>query len=174
MKYAFILGSNAFLVSKPVISFVENGTTHDLIRLNRIYDHAKSGTDTLLDVDTDVTLPHKGGSIRLKGNKADELASGYHVKEDSKQVMILGNEDSIILDIHQLDDDAIAGLSSHVINELNWHEPYIAIRVRGAFAVGEHEIEIDNEKIFIDNESYAETVHVGDEGVLLSTAGIRP
>ena len=174
MKYAFILGSNAFLVSKPVISFIENGVSRDLIRLNRLYEHPKSGTDSLLDIDTDVALPHNGGALKLRGNKSDGLASGYRVQEGEKQILILGHDDHIILDIHQLDPEAIHGLSSHVINELHWHEPYIAIRVRGAFSVGEHEIDIDNEKIFIDNESYAETVHVGDEGVLLSTEGILP
>jgi hypothetical protein len=174
MKYAFILGSNAFLVSKPVISFTENGETRDLIKLNRTYEPHKTGADSFLDVDTDVALPHKGAGLKLKNNSANGSAVGYHVKESDRQVMVLGGDEHIILDVHQLDADAIRGLSSHVINELDWHEPYIAIRVRGAFSVGDHEIEIDNEKVFIDNESYAETVHVGNDGVVFSPQGIRP
>ncbi|WCT11128.1 hypothetical protein [Mucilaginibacter jinjuensis] len=172
MKYTFLLGSNAFIVDQPVITYVQDGNAIELLRIKSVYAPAANGSEAkLLVVDTNIT-DTLGHNIALADNDYDHPE--YKVQRTDNQVHITNGTVHTVLDVLQLDQHTAEGLSSHVLNELhNIGETHI-LRLRGDFMIGEHHITIDNEKLFIDDDSIAESVHVGHNGgIQLSKDGVR-
>jgi hypothetical protein len=52
-------------------------------------------------------------------------------------------------------------LEHNIIAELEVHAPVTAIRVRGNFMVNDLHLEIDNEKLFVNGNSYANSTLAG-------------
>ncbi len=170
MKYAFLLGSNAFIVNNPVITYLQDNNAVELLKIKSLYSPATNNANsTILVVDTNITDAH-GHRIALMDNDLDH--SDYRSVRTDKQIHVTDSEGHIVIDILQLDEAAKPGLSSHVVNELA-HHPYAkVIRLRGDFMFGEHRLTIDNEKFFIDDDIYAESVQVGSNGIELSAKGV--
>ncbi|WDF56745.1 hypothetical protein [Mucilaginibacter sp. KACC 22063] len=171
MKYAFLLGSNAFIVDQPVITYEENGNMVEILRIKSLYGAVHQSSDVhQLVVDTNLK-DVDGHNIVLADNDLNH--SDYKVVRTDKQIHVTNGTEHPVIDILQLDDAAIAGLSSHVINELGHVNVDYLIRVRGDFMVGEHHITIDNEKMFVDDDSIAESVHqIHGTGLQLGVHGV--
>jgi acyl CoA:acetate/3-ketoacid CoA transferase len=170
MKYAFILGSNAFITSHGAISYNDKGETKEFIKINKTVKN-KSGTAGSLDVSVDIK-DTDGASVKLTGSIIE--STGFHLEQTNDRIKLLKPDNSTIIDIHELSDKAAAGLSHHIIAELDTQSPITVIRLFGHFMAGSHHISIDNEKVFIDGNSYAESVHVEhhDGGIVFASEGV--
>ncbi|OKS87622.1 hypothetical protein [Mucilaginibacter polytrichastri] len=172
MKYTFLFGSNAFIVDQPVITYLQDGEPIELIRIKSIYAPSTNPAEQkVLVVDTHIT-DTLGHTITLADN--DYEHSDYKVKRTNNQIHVTNSTDHTVLDVLQLDTATAGHLSSHIINELhNVGETHV-LRIRGDFMIGEHHITVDNEKLYIDDDIYAESVHVGHNGgIQLSKDGVR-
>ena len=171
MKCTFLLGSNAFIVNNPVITYVQDNNTVEILRIKSLYSPLHNDQNsTVLIVDTNFTDAH-GHNIALIDS--DFSHSDYKTVRTDKQIHVTDSNGHIIIDVLQLDEDAKPGLSSHVVNELAHHPDTTVIRLRGDFMFGNHRLTIDNEKFFIDDDVYAESVHSGNNGLELSANGIK-
>ena len=105
----------------------------------------------------------------MLGNKALNVA---RIDESPERLRILNTDGTTMIDVHQLERHDYMALSHHIVAELERYDPIAVIRVFGHFMIGRHRISIDNEKLFIDNESFAESVLIGRGGVQLRTDGV--
>ncbi|NCD71199.1 hypothetical protein [Mucilaginibacter agri] len=172
MKYTFLFGSNAFIVDQPVITYLQDGESVELLRVKSIHSPlSKSSEQSLLTVDTNFT-DTLGHNIVLADSDYDH--PDYKVQRTDNQIHVTNGTGHTVIDVLQLDTKTASHLSSHIINELhNVGETHV-LRIRGDFKFGDHNITIDNEKLFIDDDVYAESVHVGHNGgIQLSKDGVR-
>ncbi|WP_448702730.1 hypothetical protein ACFGVR_10290 [Mucilaginibacter sp. AW1-3] len=167
MKYAFILGSNAYIASQGVITFFEDTREKEFLRINSTFQSVKSG-NTELSVDLHIKNA-EGYNIDLLANKALNVS---RIDESPERLRILNSDGTTMIDVHQLEKHDYMALSHHISAELERYEHIVVIRVFGHFMVGNHRISIDNEKLHIDNESFAESVLIGQGGVQFRTDGV--
>ncbi len=167
MKYAFILGSNAYIASHGVITFFEDTQEKEFLKIQSIFKPVKAG-NTELSVDLHIKNT-EGNAIDLIGNKASNILD---IDESPERLRIFNANGSTMIDVHQLEQHDYMALSHHITAELGRYDPIAVIRLYGHFMVGNHRISIDNEKLFIDNESFAESVLIGRGGVQLRTDGV--
>lgn len=167
MKYAFILGSNAYIASHGVITFFEDTHEKEFISIQSVFKPVKAG-NTELSVDLHIKNAD-GYNIDLLDNKPLGPA---RIEESAERLRVLNIDGTTMIDIHQLEKHDYMALSHHITAELGRYDEIAVIRLYGHFMVGHHHISIDNEKLFIDNESFAESVLIGNAGVQLRSNGV--
>jgi len=167
MKYAFILGSNAYIASRGSISFFENGEEKEFLKIQSVFKSVKAG-NTELSVDIQIA-DAAGNPVSLPASQNNSKMSIEYLPE---RVKIINADGSTLIDVHQLDHDVYMHLSHHITAELERYDPIAVIRLFGHFMVGNHNISIDNEKLFIDDDSFAESVLIGPSGVQFRTDGV--
>lgn len=155
MKYAFLFGSNVFIIPTNVISYVDNDETNEFLKIRSI--HHSNGTESALTIDTDLK-DTEGRGLRIHDNEV--LTSfGYKVSRTPDRILATGLNNDTVIDIHQLDNESAAMLEDSIIAELEAHEPDAVIRISGDFMMGKMHVAVDNGKLFIGHESYSsETV----------------
>jgi hypothetical protein len=168
MKYAFILGTNAFVVPKGVISYSGNNSSKDFLKINSIYSDKEH--DSFLSVDLDIT-DNTGKKIRLIDNNVEEKSNLWVIKERGG-IKIL-NEDGVstIIHIQQLDYDSAMSLEHNIVAELEVNLPIAVIRIYGDFKVEGLNISAENEKLFINDNGYGNSVLAGKQ-LQFSTEGV--
>ena len=171
MKYAFIMGSNVYVVPSNTISFTDNEGTHRFLRIISLHhDTPPDQKRAFLTIDADIK-DNEGHIVRLSGNKPEE-APAYDILERTDRVLVTKPDGTTVLDVHQLDEKTAMGLAHHVSAELEVNMPFVAIRLRGDFVLGELHIEIDNEKLFIGDDSYGNSALAGKDDLKFSDSGI--
>jgi predicted PilT family ATPase len=170
MKYAFVFGSNAFITSQGVISYTDNGETKEFLRVNTTIKRYEGAPESTLGVTVDVTDTN-GNPVKFSDIIND--APDFRIEQTTDRIKALKADGSIIIDIHELDDHSVQHLSHHITAEIDRYSPIAVIRLNGDFKAGDYHIAIDNEKLFIDGNSYAESVHVEhDGGLVFSKEGV--
>ena len=160
MKYAFILGSNSYIVPGNTVVYSDHGRTIDFLRINSVYhDRPEGQGPTSLTVDLDIK-DTDGSEIKLENNQPIEGGKN-DVAEHRDRLLITRPDGTTIIDVHQLDDESAMRLEHNIIAELEVHAPVAVIRVRGDFKVDDLHVEIDNEKLFLNNNSYANSTLAG-------------
>jgi len=158
MKYAFIMGSNSFIVPGNTLVYTDHNI--DFLRINSIFRERPAGQgSTELDVDLDIK-DTDGTAIKMKRNEPAQTGKN-DVSVHKDRLHITRPDGNTIIDIHQLDEDTAMGLEHNIIAELEALEPDVVIRVRGNFMVDDLHIEIDNEKLFVNGNSYANSTQTG-------------
>ena len=171
MKYAFIMGSNVFVVPSNTISFTDTEGTHRFLRIVSFHhDTPPDQKRVVLTIDADIT-DDEGHIIRLIGNKAEE-APPYDILEQTDRVLVTKSDGTTVLDVHQIDEKTAMALEHNISAELEVNIPYVAIRLRGNFILGNLHIEIDNEKLFIGADSYGNSVLAGKDDLRFSDSGV--
>lgn len=171
MKYAFIMGSNVYVVPSNTISFTDNEGTHRFLRIISLHHHTPTDQKrTVLTIDADIK-DNEGHIIRLAGNKPEE-APAYDILEQTDRVLVTKPDGTTVLDVHQLDEKTAMGLEHNISAELEVNMPFTAIRLRGDFVLGNLHIEIDNEKLFIGKDSYGNSALAGKDDLKFSDAGV--
>ncbi|MFI5159755.1 MAG: hypothetical protein ACHQHN_00690 [Sphingobacteriales bacterium] len=171
MKYAFIMGSNLFVVPGNTISFTDNEGDHRFLRIVSFQHHTQPEQKrAVLIIDADIK-DNEGHVIKLTGNKAEE-APPYDILEQTDRVLVTKADGTTVLDVHQLDERSAMALEHNISAELEVNIPYVAIRLRGNFVLGNLHIEIDNEKLFIGDDSYGNSVLAGENDLKFSDAGV--
>ena len=171
MKYAFILGSNVYVVPNNTISFTDDEGIHRFLRiLSFHHDTQPDQRRSVLAIDADLK-DTEGHIIRLIGNKPD-VAPPYDILEQPDRVLVTKADGTTVMDVHQLDEKTAMGLEHNISAELEVNMPFVAIRIRGNFILGNLHIGIDNEKLFIGDDSYGNSVLAGRDDLKFSDAGV--
>jgi len=149
------------------LSLFEDTQEKEFLKIQSVFKPVKEG-NTELSVDLHIKNA-EGYNVDMLANKAIGVS---HVEESPERLKILNADGSTLIDIHQLEKHDYMALSHHISAELERYDPIAVIRLYGHFMVGNHHISIDNEKLFIDSESFAESVLIGRGSVQLRTDGV--
>ena len=160
MKYAFILGSNSFIVPGNTLVYTDHGQSINFLRINSIYrDNPAGQGSTMLNVDLDIK-DTDGSVIKIEGNRPSQTGktdvAGY-----SDRLHITRADGTTVIDVHQMDNKTAMRLEHNIIAELEALSPNAVIRIRGNFMVNDLHLEIDNEKLFVNGNSYANSTQTG-------------
>src|ERR1700753_3938955 len=99
MKYAYIIGSNAFVVPGRAISYSDGGEFKEFLRINEIHHSASPHKDqTFLDCDINIS-DVDGTPITVIANKQVN-ASTYRLSAENDSIMIARPDGSVLLPIH--------------------------------------------------------------------------
>jgi hypothetical protein len=171
MKYAFVIGSNAFVVPSRVISYADNEEEKEFLRINSIYhDLPPPAKESHLDIDLDIKDIDGTPVLMLANLSLDEAP--YTVKKKRDSIQVLRADGSLIIHVHQLDDNAAMGLEHNITAELEVNTPIVVIRINGEFMTGKLHISAENEKLFINGNGYANSVLAGVNQLKFTTDGV--
>lgn len=168
MKYAFIIGTSAFIVPNGVISYADADRTKEIIRIRSIYHDTQPGS--YLSVDANVE-DAEGNTIQIVDNVV-EINSVFTVKTERDHVKISRPDGSVVLHIHQMDDQSAMRLEHYITAELTVHAPVAVIRVSGEFETEGLHVLAENEKLFINDNGYATAAQAGKGGLLFTENGV--
>ena len=173
MKYAYIIGSNAFVVPSKVVGYTDNGEKKEFLRINSVYHYdSRHNEQPVLDCDINIT-DVDGTPINVVANKLVN-ASSHKITLMYDSVMISRADGSVVIHVHQLDEESAMSLEHNITAELEVNMPVAAIRIFGDFKLGHLHILAENEKLFINGDGWGNSVLGGvnqlmftDEGVVL-------
>jgi len=173
MKYAFIIGSNAFVVPGKVITYDDNGTEKEFLRINSIHhDQSPPSPQTFLNCDLNITAMD-GTPVNLVANQLVNGAS-YRLTIAPDSIEIIKPDGNTLIHIQQLDDESAMSLEHNITAELEVNMPVAAIRIFGDFKLGKLDISAENEKLFINGDGWGNSVQAGlnrlkftEEGIVL-------
>ncbi len=171
MKYAFIIGSNAFIVPGSAISAGSHDYGKEFLKINSIYhDLPNPADEKSLEIDLDIK-DLDGSSIILLANKpVADVAFKVVTERDS--IKVLRPDGSLIIQVHQLDDESAMGLEHNIVAELEVNAPVAVIRISGEFNVDGLHIIAENEKLFINNNGYATSAMAGKNRLKFTPEGV--
>jgi hypothetical protein len=158
MKYAFILGTSAYIVPQGIISYADGQHTKEILRIRSIYHDTEEGS--LLSIDADIK-DNDGHEVKVSGNKAVN-AGTFTIKTERNSVTLYKSDGSLIIKVHQLDDETAMGLEHNITAELEVNMPVVVIRVNGDFMAEGLHILGENEKLFINGDGYATSALAGN------------
>ena len=158
MKYAFIMGSNSFIVPGNTLVYTDHNI--NFLRINSVYrDRPEGQNPTVLDVDLDIK-DTDGTVIMINKNEPSQTGKA-DVSVHKARLHITRADGTTIIDVLQMDEDSAMRLEHNIIAELEALAPDVVIRVRGNFIVDDLHLEIDNEKLFVNGNSYANSPQTG-------------
>lgn len=171
MKYAYIIGSNAYVVSSNVLSYNDGNGDKDFLRINAIYhgDAARAG-DSSLDCDCEITDVDGTPFAMINGNPVGETPYVVQRKRDS--INVLRADGTELIHIHQLDDRTAMSLEHNIVAELEVNMPVVAIRLSGEFKTGSICVTAENEKLYINGNGYGNSVLGGEQQLKFSADGV--
>lgn len=171
MKYAYIIGSNAYVVSSNVLSYDDGHGDREFLTINSIYhgDAAHAG-DSYLDCDCEISDIDGTPFVMKNGNPVGETP--YRVERKRDSIKVLRADGSELIHIHQLDDRIAMSLEHNIIAELEVNMPVVAIRLSGEFKTGSLCITAENEKLYINNNGYGNSVLGGEQQLKFSADGV--
>lgn len=171
MKYAFIMGSNSFIVPGNTLIYTDNGQSAQFLKITSIYHDRPPGQgQSSLTVDMDIK-DTDGNPLQLKGH-TPENTGGFKITEQRDRVLVTKPDGTTVIDVHQLDDKSALKLEHNIIAELEAFAPVVVIRIRGNFMINQLHIEIDNEKLFVNGNSYANSTLTGKTCLQFTTEGV--
>lgn len=160
MKYAFIMGSNSFIVPGNTLVYSDHDQIINFLRINSVYhDRPAEQGPTALLVDLDIK-DVDGSVIKIEANKPVSVGK-FDIAESRDRLHITRADGTTVIDVHQLDDRSAMRLEHNIMAELEVHAPVAAIRVRGNFMVNDLHLEIDSEKLYVSGNSYANSTLAG-------------
>ena len=171
MKYAFIIGSNAFIVPHGVVSYGDNGSRTEFLKINSIYHDGPGYTGSFLDVDLNIK-DTDGKQVAIIANKP-ATGAPYTIETERNSIKVLRIDGSLIIQVHQLDDESAMALEHNITAELEIHAPVVVIRISGEFYVDSLHVRAENEKLIINENGYATSAMVGTHGLQFTSAGVE-
>jgi hypothetical protein len=172
MKYAFLLGSNVFVVPENTLSYVDNEQTNRFLKIVSVHDDDAPSDEkrTVLSIDANIT-DDEGHELCITSNHSEDT-SNFLIHETYDRILVNKRDGSTVLDVHQLDYKTAMGLEHNIVAELEVNMPLNIIRIRGNFMIGGIHIEIDNEKLFVDDDSYTTAAMAGETDLKFSHSGV--
>lgn len=170
MKYAFLFGSNVFVVPGNTLSYVDNEQANRFLRIVSVYKNDPGDQHSVLSIDADIK-DNEGHVLRITNNQSEDI-SNFLIHETHDRLSITKRDGSTVLDVLQLDYKTAMSLEHNIVAELEVNMPLHIIRLRGNFMAGGIHIEIDNEKLFIDDDSYATAALAGETDLRFSHSGV--
>ena len=171
MKYAYIIGSNAFVAKSKVVSYADGSEEKEFLRINSIYhDVAAGGEESHLDIDLNIR-DMDGTHVFILGNSMLNSLP-YTVEKRRDCVKLLRKDGSLLIHVHQLDDEAAMRLEHNITAELEVNMPIVVIRINGNFMAGDLHIDAENEKLYINENAYGNSVLAGNNQLKFTTDGV--
>jgi hypothetical protein len=172
MKYAFVIGSNAFIVPSHVIVYRDQNKEKEFLRINSVYhDLSSKSEQTFLDIDLYIN-DTDGAQVSLVSDKLVAGANNYHILKEHNFVKVLRADGSLLIHIHQLDDEAAMGLEHNITAEFEVNTPIVVIRITGEFLLGGLDITAQNEKLYINEIGYGNSVLAGTNQLKFTAEGV--
>lgn len=168
MKYAFLFGSNVFIIPSNVISYVDNDETNEFLRIKSICHD--NGVHSDLTIDTDLK-DTEGRGLRIKNNEV-VTSFGYKVSKSPDRILAKGFNNDTVLEIEQLSEESAKGLDHNIAEEIKAHAPDAIFRIRGDFMMGKMHVAVDNDKLSIGRDSYASAAITGESGLKFTPSGL--
>lgn len=166
MKYIFLLGSNTYVVDDPIIYFNHNGEMSEVLSVGSLHAGGHKPL-TLFDLVLFTNITDLDGHPVMLAD--DDLNhSSYKVKRIDTCIHVNDKCDDLILGVCLLNKTALTGLSSQAMNLIEQAGPSVILRVRGDFMIDEHHICIDDEKLYIDDDTHQNELHFGSNGIRLN------
>jgi hypothetical protein len=168
MKHAFIFGTTIFLSEQRTLTLVNGEISTEFLKVLSFYNHQKGTEDRVLRIDANITSATGDVIIKIVDNQV-EATPGIRLETHDNRIKVYqaGHEEPV-LDVYQLDSHEFAGLSSHVTKEIEAQHPDAVLTIKGNFRVGGAHFLIENEKMFIDQNGYANGVVNAHHGIQLS------
>jgi hypothetical protein len=167
MKYAFLFGSNVFVVPGNTISYFDNEQATRFLRIVSVHKDDRADEERfVLSIDADIK-DNEGHVLHITNNQSEDV-SNFLIHETYDRLLVSKRDGSTVLDVHQLDYKTAMSLEHNIVAEMEVNMPLHIIRIRGNFMAGGLHIEIDNEKLFIDDDSYATAALAGDTDLKFS------
>ncbi|HWZ16439.1 MAG TPA: hypothetical protein VNW95_14465 [Mucilaginibacter sp.] len=170
MKYAFVIGSNAFVVPRNRINYGETEHENEFLRINAIYHDLPNAETSFLDIDLDIK-DRNGAQVTVLANIL-KTGGPYILKKERDSVWVLKPDGSVLVQVHQLDDESAMALEHNIAAELEVNTPVVVIRLTGEFMAGDLHIRAENEKLFINDNGYANSVLAGANELRFSSEGV--
>jgi hypothetical protein len=168
MKFAFLFGSNVFIIPSNVISYVDNDETNEFLKIKSICHH--NGEDSALTIDTDL-MDVEGRGLKIHDNEVIK-SFGYKVSKSPDRILAKGMNDATVLEIEQLDEQSAKQLEHNIVAELEAQAPDAVIRIKGDFMMGKMHVAVDNEKLSIGRDSYASAAITGQNELKFTPGGL--
>ncbi|MDN3548471.1 hypothetical protein [Mucilaginibacter aquaedulcis] len=168
MKHAFIFGTSIFLSNRNTLTVNDGEKNTEFLRVLSFYNHQKGSTDHLLTIDANIT-DLSGGVIRISNNQLEEGPANVHIETEPNRVWVFqkGNHEPL-LDVYQLNEHEFHGLSSHILNEIEAQHPDAVVHIKGNFKASGVHFLIENEKMFVNNNGFANGVENAHDGIILT------
>jgi hypothetical protein len=171
MKYAYIIGSNAFVVPSKVVSYTDQAEEKEFLRINSVYhDQSPPAPKTFLDCDLNIK-DTDGTPVTLVSNKI-VTGAPYNIETAKDSIHILRSNGTTLIHIQQLDDESAMGLEHNIVAELEVNMPVAAIRIFGEFHLGDLHILAENEKLYINRNGYGNSVLPGVNQLKFTADGV--
>jgi hypothetical protein len=158
MKYAFVMGSAAFIVPHGVIRYSDEETSNEILRVNSLWHDNEP--NSVFSIDLDIKDTHGNGVI-VNNNQA--LGTGVKVIADGRSVQVLDESGVNIIKVIQMDDKTAMSLEHNITAEFEVNLPLAAIRIFGDFFTHDLHIHAENEKFYINDDGYATSALAGDD-----------
>jgi len=169
MKHAFIFGTTIFLSTQRTLTVSDGDNSTEFLRVLSFYNEKKNHENLALNIDANI-LTMDGRALNIAGNSvADRTDIRLEISKFRIKVYQTGHPEPV-LDVYQLDEHEYPGLSSHILNEIHAQLPDKVLTIKGNFKVGNTHFLIENEKMFVDNNGYANGVVNAHHGIILSAA----
>ena len=165
MKYAFIFGTSAFIVPQAVIVTANEDITKQILHVHSLYHDNDPASFFSINLDIKDAV---GNYIRLTGNQAESEGS-YKVETTKNSVKVLNADSSLLIQVHQLDDETAMNLEHNITAEFEVNMPLAVIRINGDFFAEGIHIIAENEKLWVNEDSWA-TAALAGSGPLRFTA----
>lgn len=166
MKYAFVMGSSAFIVPSGVIRYADEDTNIEILKINSLWHDTE--LDSYFSIDLDIK-DKNGNGVIVSDNKA--LGTGLKVIADRKSVQVLDESGVNIIKVIQMDDETAMGLEHNIIAEFEVNMPLAAIRIFGDFKTHDLHILAENEKFYVNDDGYATSALAGTD-LRLTPSGV--
>ncbi|WP_184543036.1 hypothetical protein [Mucilaginibacter sp. FT3.2] len=165
MKHAFIFGTTIFLSEQNTLTLNNGDTNAEFLRILSFNNHQSANKSLCINASVS-TLD--GSIVHVNANNIEgRMDVRAEVTANRVKIYQAGHEEPL-LDVYQLDPHEFHGLSSHILNEINVQHPDKVLTIKGNFKVSGVHFLIENEKMFIDNNGYANGVVNAHHGIILS------
>ena len=171
MKYAFVSGSNAFVVPSKVVVYNDGQEDKEFLRINSIYNKAApAAEDSSLDIDLNIKDTNGTPIILISNKPVTNLP--YTIETEHNAVRVLKEDGSMVIQILQLDEESAMDLEHNIVAELEVNFPVVVIRITGRFMLGELLVRAENEKLLINDNGYATSALAGKNQLRFTTEGV--
>jgi len=170
-KHAFILGTNIYLSNHRTISYNNGNSSAVFLTIRNFYNPQNNAPDHELIIDADINTLGDHHPVRVTGNMVQQGAADVHAVVEPNRVRLYhaGHEEPI-LDVYQLDPHEYHGLGSYILNEIHSQHPDPIFTIHGNFNVAGSHIYIENERLHVDHDTFANGVENAHDGVVLYTS----
>ena len=170
MKYAFVIGSSAFVVKGKTISYGEEGNWKSFLRINTVSQGGPDSEGSSLNIDVDIK-DTDGTPVTIVANQP-VTGAPYTIKKERDSIHVLRLDGTTIIHVHQLDNDSAMSLEHNIVAELEVNLPVAVIRITGEFFVDGLHIRAENEKLLINDNGYATAALAGDNDLKFTAEGV--